>query len=100
MRILHTQQESASMERRLKDDKILETVEKLEKRVEERFPGSGLSGVAGQLVELTRDSFERANSIRRPDYAVRLGLVLVVLLAIGGIAWHFYTSPSLKVGVQ
>jgi hypothetical protein len=88
------------MERRLKDDKILETVERLEKRIEERFPGSGLSGVAEQLVAVTRDSLERAKSIRRPDYAVRLGLVLVVLLALGGVGWHFYTSPSLKVGVQ
>src|SRR4051812_16843643 len=88
------------MERHLKDDKILETVERLAKRIDERFPGSGLSGVAAELAAVTRESVERAKDIRRPNLWVRGGLILVGLLAVGGIGWHFYTSPDLKTGFR
>ncbi len=88
------------MERHLKDDKILETVERIQKRIAERFPDSGLSQVATELVEVTRESLARAQTIRRPNYWARCGLVLVALLAIGGVVWHFYTSPDLKTGLR
>jgi hypothetical protein len=88
------------MERRLKDDKLLETVDRLQGRIVERFPDSGLSGVAAELVQVTRESLGRAESIRRPDYLVRFGLFIIVIMAIGGIAWHFYTSPDVKTGFR
>jgi hypothetical protein len=88
------------MERFLKADKILETVERLSRHLGERFPGSGLSKVAAELVQLTRESVARAASIRRPNLLLRAGLVLLGLLAVAGIAEHFLTSPDLRSGLE
>src|SRR5262245_31312944 len=88
------------MERRLKDDKLLETVERIQKRIAERFPGSGLSQVAAELAQVTRESVARAAEIRRPDYWIRAGLVLVGLLTLIGIIRHFYFAPNFRTGVN
>ena len=88
------------MERHLRESKILETVQKLRKRIEDRFPGSGLSGVASELVQVTGESVARAATIRRPNLLVRGGLVLVGVLAVAGIVWHFATSADLRTGVR
>jgi hypothetical protein len=83
------------MYRLLKEEKILETVERLRQRITERFPGSGLSGVAAEVVQLTKESVARAASIRRPNIFLRAGLVVLVLLAAFGIYEHFQSSPDL-----
>jgi hypothetical protein len=72
------------MFRVLKEDKLLETAERLEKRIAERFPQSGLSQVAGEVVQITREALVRAERIRRPNVPLRVGLVLVVVLAVVG----------------
>ena len=88
------------MYRALKEDKLIETVEQLRKRISDRFPDSGLSRVADELVQVTRESVERAASIRRPNFWLRGGLVVIALLALGGILWHFVSSPDFKTAVQ
>ncbi len=88
------------MERHLKESKILETVQKLRKRIEDKFAGSGLSGVAEELVKVTGESVARAGTIREPNLWVRGGLVLVAVLAVSGVVWHFVTSPNLKTGFR
>jgi hypothetical protein len=84
------------MNRLLKEEKLLETGERLRQRIAERFPGSGLSEVAAELVQLTRKSVARAESIRRPNLWLRVGLVLLGLVAAAGIVEHFWASPDLK----
>jgi hypothetical protein len=88
------------MERFLKAEKILDTVERLREHISERFPDSGLSRVATELVQLTRESVGRAASIRRPNLLLRAGLVLLGLLAVAGLAEHFLTSPNLRTAVE
>jgi hypothetical protein len=88
------------MERRLKEDKLRETVEKLQHRVTDRFPGSGLSQVAAELVTVTREALDRAAGIRRPNFWLRGGLVVVGLLAAAGVIRHFATSPDLRTGAR
>src|SRR5204863_1077089 len=88
------------MERRLKDDKLLETVERIQKRIAVRFPGSGLSQVAAELAQVTREAVARADEIRRPNYWIRAGLVLVGLLAVIGVARHFYFAENLRAGLR
>ncbi len=73
------------MERQLREEKLLETAERLGRRIAERLPGSGLSGVAAEVVQITREALVRAASIRRPNYWLRGGLVVLGLLLVLGL---------------
>jgi hypothetical protein len=77
------------MKRMLREDKLLETVEKIHKRLHERFPDSGLSHVAAEIVQITREALVRAAAIRRPNVLLRSGLVLLLLIALVGIITYF-----------
>src|SRR4051812_5700112 len=72
------------MKRRLRDDKLLETAEQIRQRISERFPVSGLSQVATEIVEITREALVRAETIRRPNLWLRAGLVLLLVIAVAG----------------
>lgn len=68
---------------------ILDTAERLAARIGERFPGSGLSKVAAELVLVTRESAQRIEAVRRPRWAIRaaVGTVIAAMLAIAiGVA--------------
>ena len=47
---------TATRFRRLEADKIIETVKALRDRIEERFPGSGLGKVIGELQEVAEET--------------------------------------------
>ncbi len=85
--------------RALNPDKILETVQALHSRVEQRFPTSGLSGVSAELLLTTSETKERAARLARPirwvrAVAVTLGVLLVSVLLIT-LAFGF--RPSREV---
>jgi hypothetical protein len=73
------------MQRILREDKLLETADRLGKRIAERFPQSGLSQVAAEVVQITREATVRAAGIRRPNLWLRGGLVVLGLIAVAGI---------------
>ena len=50
---------------------IIETAERLEKRVAERFPDAGLRGVATELVSLSRDLAKAAKALEAPIWWLR-----------------------------
>jgi hypothetical protein len=75
------------VERLLKEQKLLETAEKVAQSISERFPNSGLSRVAAEVVQVTREALVRAERIRRPNLVLRIGLVLVLLIALAVAAW-------------
>lgn len=69
--------------RTLQADKIVETVARLERRIHERFPDSGLVRVAAELHQIARESVVRARQIRQPNIGLRIGIgLLMSLLAI------------------
>ncbi len=74
---------------RLEPAKILETAERLERRIAERFPESGLAKVCTQLVELCSHANETCHEIREPNWLVRgpsyALLVLMVLASVGAL---------------
>jgi hypothetical protein len=72
--------------RSLEADKIVDTIARLERRIRERFPDSGLSKVALGLYEISRDAIARAGGIRRPIVSLRLLTTLVVLGVAGLLA--------------
>ncbi len=66
--------------------KIIHTVERLTRRINERFPQSGLYQVSLQLTDLAHQSRERARFVARPIYWIRLIIVLLIVLIIVGLA--------------
>ena len=76
------------MKRQLREDKLLETVEKIRKTIGERFPDSGLTEVAAEIVQITRESLVRAEAIRRPNLWLRAGLALLVVIALAGVVLY------------
>lgn len=69
--------------RSLNAGEIVATVAKLTDRIAERFPDSGLTGAAAQLLATARDTARRARGLSRPYLGLR-GLVLLV--AAAGVA--------------
>jgi hypothetical protein len=75
----------------LRADQIVSTAERLGRRIEERFPASGLRGVADALTDVARQAIQRSERIRRPFYLMRLlALVLIcgLLGVLGALAIH------------
>jgi hypothetical protein len=72
--------------RRLESDRIIETVKALHARIEERFPGSGLGKVVGELQQVAEETVGRTRWIQKPHLLLRcvavvLSLGIIVLLA-------------------
>jgi hypothetical protein len=78
----------------LNPDKIIETLVKLESRISERFPGSGLSGVCAQLAGVANHSKEKTAAAARPDYLLRFAIAIVLLL---GLALFGYVATIIEV---
>jgi len=66
-------------------EEIVRTVEKLERRIAERFPGGGLSKVCGELLGIARDARRRAEAIAQPILAIRIGTGLLIALITLGV---------------
>jgi len=64
----------------LNSSKLIATTNRLQMRIKERFPDSGLAHVAADLSSMARDCASRAKDIARPAWSLRIGLLLVLLL--------------------
>ena len=71
-------------------DRILATIQRLAKRVEERFPGSGLAGVAGELRTVALKSRASVRAASRPIVWVRVLSVILFVVIIGVIVAAVY----------
>ena len=73
------------MYRRLEGARIIETLERLERRIGERFPGSGLGRVSGELLAVANESLARAAYLARPNRSLRIGTwaSIAVIVYIG-----------------
>jgi hypothetical protein len=69
--------------RRLQAEKIVQTIDLLRRRIQERFPDSSLHGVAGELHRISQEAIVRARAIRRPNFWLRAGVVLLVAVLVG-----------------
>jgi hypothetical protein len=73
------------MYRSLDSEKIIETVGTLHKRIEERFPGSGLSKVCREVWIIAVESQERSAWIAQPRRALRIIIGALITLIVGGL---------------
>ncbi len=86
------------MYRSLNPEKIIETTDDLQRRIEERFPGSGLSRVAAEVRLVAERSATMANWLARPHLAIRVAVgvcIVVILFAV----WGAIASLDLKMAV-
>lgn len=76
--------------KRLEAQHIIETIERLGNRIQDRFPGSGLRRVCAQLLEIGRQAQQRSNWISRPIIPLRLANWALILTFVAGAAWTVY----------
>jgi hypothetical protein len=66
---------------------IVKTVERLHARIAERFPNSGLAGIAADLAEIARATAARVEDLSKPNYLLR---TIAVLAIAGGLFAQVY----------
>jgi len=75
------------MYRQLDSARILDTAERLERRIGERFPDSGLRRVAAELVQVVRERQSLLEELDRPNALLRGGAIAMsVALVMGAVA--------------
>lgn len=76
------------MYRHLDENQILMTLDALGRRIEERFPKSGLSLVSSELHTVARETHDTIEYLRRPHWPLRIlaTVSILMLLAILGSA--------------
>src|SRR5262249_11898135 len=90
----------AAMKRLLREDKLLETAEQIRQRISERFPDSGLSQVAAEIVQITREALVRAQTIRQPNLWFRACLGLLFVSRVAGLVMYAQTGSEQTSSVQ
>jgi len=75
----------------LDPEKIVATAAQLKSRVAERFPNSGLSNVASELLIVTQQAQGQVNWISDPIYPLRIFVGLLVLGVIGVPAAMYFS---------
>src|SRR6185503_11467175 len=73
------------MYRSLDSEKIVDTIGTLGRRIEERFPDSGLGKVCRELLTIALESQERSAWIARPHRTLRVTTWLVLIIMAGGL---------------
>src|SRR5204863_287902 len=85
-----------TMYRRLDGARIVETLERLRQRVEERFPGSGLEHVSRDLLSAASESMARLRDLRRPNVLLRIAtgalIAIIVFVAVEALL-HLRLAP-------
>jgi hypothetical protein len=92
--------------RTLDTAKIVGTIDALERRIVERFPGAGLGKVCAELAEIAHENTERLERIAKPNLWLRvaIGAVLAAGLALlaylAGIVLHLKSENADLFGVM
>jgi hypothetical protein len=85
------------MYRTLEAEKVVETLDQLERRIGERFPGAGLGKVCAELTLIARRTRERSREIEGPQLGLRLAVVMVLLAAgslLGYVGVRIFASTK------
>lgn len=74
----------------LRAEPILNTISRLSQRIEERFPGSGLSQVCHEFFALAQRSEKLVRRLALPIWPVRIFAIMTASVLIGLVAFVFY----------
>ena len=78
--------------------KIAETLSTLRRRVEERFPGTGLLAVCTELVGLAEKARHVTDRLTRPMILLRLGTGALIATIIAGLGGTIFTLSTPEEG--
>jgi hypothetical protein len=78
-------------------ERLKETQRKLTERIKARFPKAGLGNVADELFAMVGEAGVRAAQIRRPNWTLRVGVLVLALVTLGLI---LRLALSLKVNTD
>lgn len=86
----------------LDPDRIVETIALLRRRIDERFPGSGLGRVCATLLDIGERTRERLDWVERPNLWLRGATwLMAVLLVLGALAAAWALVKALRAtGIQ
>jgi len=73
----------------LNPDKIIDTIERLERRVADRFPQSGLRSVCQDFIKISHQTKGNIDWISKPNLPVRIGSYCVIILGLIGLIYSF-----------
>jgi hypothetical protein len=71
----------------LDSEAILNTIDRLDRRIRDRFPDSGLSKVCVEFKQLSLESSDLARSLERPIWIVRILASLTTVVLLGLVLW-------------
>lgn len=77
--------------RRLNSDSIVRTIDRLSKRISERFPGRGLAAVGEEFASLAQEEVGLAETLTRPRFGLRVLVTLLILASVIAIAYLGWT---------
>jgi len=86
MRILPKQTELNLV---LKPENIINTIKKLEKRIDDRFPESSLKKTCNGFLYIAEQSNENIEYIDRPNWPIRAFTLAIMLMTLIGIIYSF-----------
>lgn len=75
------------MRQGLQASEVIKTLERLQRRIAERFPDAGLPNVCADLVEVAHTISARARRVAAPYLLLRLAITAVVVAALGAPLW-------------
>jgi hypothetical protein len=81
--------------RRLDEESIVRTIERLHRRVEERFPGRGVTAVCADLLVVSHQHIARAHAAARPATGLRALVGFVLVLGAGLLTWLIWQKVRL-----
>ncbi|HLQ47222.1 MAG TPA: hypothetical protein VK137_20930 [Planctomycetaceae bacterium] len=83
--------------RSLQADRVVETAERLERRIAERFPNANLRQVANELVTMAREATDRAQRIARPNVPLRALQWLLMGCCLALVGWFVREAQLLEL---
>lgn len=88
------------MYRKVSFTTVFNTLSQLSRRIEERFPNSGLAQVSRDLEQIFQDSHDKLRWISKPHYPLRAAVAVVLVAGISlmtySVSLFDFTSAKLK----